>query len=119
MVFSSGWSIRLGLIAALVAMLAVAFVASGSQAEAKGPSQENLENAGWVCADIAGAMHCFKRVPAGQASVQVMVFDYSGNFEGTELLLRSDLYAGQPCPQEGSDHYYDVGGYHACHHYSH
>ena len=111
--------IRLAGLAVLAAMLLIAFAASPTETRAGGPSMGNLEDAGFVCADIAGAMHCFNNLPAGQASVQVMVFDYNGNFQGTELLLRSDLYAGQPCPQEGLDEYSDIGGYHACHHYSH
>lgn len=59
------------------------------------------------------------------ASIPILVFDDwgdEGTFLGTELLLRADLYAGQPCPQDeplflpagetglGTDYW-------ACHHY--
>lgn len=119
MVLESGWSLRLGWLVALVAMLAIAFVASGSRAEAGGPDMGSLENAGYTCLDIAGGMHCFKNLPAGQTAVPVMVFNYDGEFEGTELLIASDLYAGQPCPQQELEEYLDLGalGYRACHHY--
>jgi len=119
MVTESKPSIRLVSIALLVAMLALAFAASVSRAEAHGLSKEQLEDAGFTCQDIAGAWHCAKTWPEGQASVQVKVFSYDGAFQGTEILLRSDLYAGQPCPQEELSEYVDIGGYHACHHYEH
>lgn len=101
-----------------LALLGIAFAASVSSVEAKGPSIEQLEKAGWTCEVIGDEPHCAKRWPNGQPTVQVKVFDSSGNFLGTELLIRSDLYAGQPCPQEGLSQYVDLGfGYHACHHY--
>ena len=77
-------------------------------------------------------MHCFQaRAFTSPASVTVRVFGGTdpaatdAPFLGTELLIRDDLYAGQPCPQDGNAEYdllpaaltpFDVG-YRACHHY--
>jgi hypothetical protein len=101
-------------------MVTLGLLASASSAEARGPSIEQLEKAGWDCSlVIAGEPHCFKKELTGQPSATVRVFDASGNFLGTETLLRSDLYAGQPCPQEGLSQWVDLQfGYHACHHYA-
>ncbi len=49
-----------------------------------------------------------------------MVFDSTGTtFHGTELLIRADLYQGQPCPQDNLDEFESVldGAYFACHHF--
>jgi len=78
---------------------------------------ERTLNAGWSCADIAGAIHCFDPGDArssNAASVNVRVFDYDGSRLGTEQLWNAELYAGQPCPQ---DALIDLGAFIACHHY--
>ena len=85
---------------------------------AQGTALDRAMNAGWTCADIFGAIHCFDPGDGqsqNTASINVRVFDYSGSFLGTEVLWRADLYAGQPCPQ---DQIIDLGGLVACHHYA-
>ena len=90
-------------------------------ASAQGPSHEQLERAGWDCSTVVmGEPHCvspsaslFERL--GDASIPVLVFGSDGTFRGSELLIRADLYAGQPCPQDEVLHL--PFGYVACHHY--
>ena len=57
---------------------------------------------------------------ADASSIVLQVFKPDGTFAGTELLLRADLYAGQPCPQDSLPTW-DLlpfsGGYYACHHF--
>jgi len=99
-------------LAALLVMVPVSALAGGT-------ALERTINAGWQCGDIAGAMHCFDPGDAhssNSASVNVKVYDYDGNFLGTEHLWSADLYSGQPCLQ---DALIDLGEYIACHHYSH
>lgn len=93
---------------------------------ARGVTTTQLEQAGWICFPAGAGPHC---IPPGalasDASIPVLVFDgwgSGGNLLGTELLIRADLYAGQPCPQDeveflpasatglGNDYY-------ACHHF--
>jgi len=103
------------IIALLLMMVAVATVS------AAGHTSSQLENAGWVC-EIAGPnfwTHCMKKNPAdGPSTIPVKVFSNDGSdFLGTELLIRADLYNGQPCPQEGGGEYFLLPfGYYACHH---
>ncbi len=88
---------------------------------------------GWTCVPIpALGVHCF---PPGafvsDPSITVQVFatedpaDTDAPFLGTEVLIRADLYAGQPCPAQGGE--YDLlpasetpfpVDYRACHHYT-
>ena len=85
---------------------------------AGGTALDRAMNAGWACADIAGAMHCFDPgdgASKNPSSVNVKVFDYDGTFLGTEHLWSVDVYAGQPCPQ---DHLINLGDFIACHRYS-
>jgi hypothetical protein len=102
-----------------ITLLALVLLALPAAAFAGGTPLERAQNAGWQCADIAGAWHCFDpgdMHSQNSATVNVKVYDYDGSFLGTEQLWRADLYAGQPCPQ---DHLIDLGAYIACHHYSH
>ena len=99
----------------------------------KGNSPAQLTRAGWLCVNAGpdNLVHCF---PPGafssSASISVSVFDTtdpaatSAEFLGTEILIRADLYAGQPCPQNGGE--YELlpsavtglpADYRACHHY--
>ncbi len=66
--------------------------------------------------------------PAGApATIQVMVFGETGHpFLGSEILVRADIYNGQPCPQDNLDHYHPldfdeppdgITDYYACHHF--
>lgn len=114
---------------ALLAMMAM-------PASAHTPGVARMEKAGWTCIDIVPlGIHCFtgpsSAVFAGEGptSVQVRVFtvDDEGHetYQGTELLLRADVFERnpneRPCPQEGG-HWHDLSGgglpYYACHHYS-
>lgn len=113
------------LIAVLLAALA-AFTIGTATTMAGPPTQDQLENAGWFCFDPGPdfGIHCLDpghELGSGQ-SLPLMVFADDGGqiFAGTEILLSSDIYAGQPCPQEGMDTYADLSGggldYFACHH---
>lgn len=94
-----------------------------------------LSRAGWLCVSIPSlGVHCFAPGAfASTPSVQVLVFDTEdpedpgAPFLGTEVLIRADLYAGQPCPAEGGGEYEFLpmeetglpADYRACHHYAH
>lgn len=104
-------------------LLSSAVTIAGASAEGQNASQ--LEDAGWTCI-VAGPsdwIHCFppsQNPSAAPATLQVKVFDVAGYpFLGTELLIRADLYHGQPCPQDDSETYEPVPGmpYLACHHF--
>jgi hypothetical protein len=74
--------------------------------------------AGWNCADIAGAMHCFDPgdVRSSNAkSVNVKVYDYAGAFLGTEQIWTFPMSGPRQCPQ---DQLLNVGFGLACHHYA-
>jgi len=98
-------------------LLMVTVTAAG----AAGLTSTQLERAGWNCF-IDGPndwTHCIKKDPAdGPSAIPVKVFSTDGSdFLGTELLIRADLYSGQPCPQEGGGGYHLLPfGYYACHH---
>jgi hypothetical protein len=51
------------------------------------------------------------------ASFTFLTFDLSGNFIGTEILIRSDLYNGQPCESTGLPYILRAAvGYYECVH---
>lgn len=95
---------------------------------------ERLSSHGWMCVPIPQlGVHCFgPGAFSASASVPVLVFDTddpmhpAAPFLGTEILIRDDLYAGQPCAAEGGEYEllpasetpFDVD-YRACHHYAH
>jgi len=108
----------------LSALLVFTFV---GVAQARGLTPDTLTNAGWICA-VAGPngwIHCF---PSGDfasfASMTVRVFD-GADFLGTETLIRSDLYGGQPCATDGGGLYHELPSsetpfpvdFMACHHF--
>lgn len=107
-----------------IAVTALALMIA-APASAHGVSPQKLTNAGWECFDVPGlGVHC---PPPGHhastATMTVLYFDTTdpaathAPFSGTELLLRADLYHGQPCPQEGTDPWHLLPfGYYACHH---
>ena len=98
----------------LLMMVAVATVG------AAGHNASQLERAGWTCgiAGPHGWLHCSKDKGGNPSTIEVKVFNGAGDeFLGTELLIRDDLYNGQPCPQEGGGEYFLLPfGYRACHH---
>ena len=113
---------------AVAAIVMFAIALSGvSNASAHGTSPAKLTAAGWNCFDVPGlGVHC---QPPGDgasgATLTFLVFDTSdpsaphAPFTGTELLISTGLYHGQPCPQEGLDEYVDLRPglpYFACHH---
>jgi hypothetical protein len=54
--------------------------------------------------------------PDRPASISLLVFDF-GEFTGTDLLIRSDLYNGQPCQWTGGDYRFIARiGYYECVH---
>ena len=114
--------------AALVAMVAVPTVYS--TAEGSSPGQH--EDAGWTCiVPLPGDnIHCappggLDRVVSGEAETMVFkVFDVNDEtFIGTELIVREDIFKGQPCPTDPpSRQYTDLEPllglpYFACHRY--
>jgi hypothetical protein len=117
------------LVIGLVAALAV-FAVRGDTAQAHGISPAQLSDHGWNCFDVPGlGVHC--QPPGDGSSSATLTFlyfdtsdpnDEDAPFLGTEILVRADLYNGQPCPQEGLDEYTGLdlfGGpevdYYACH----
>jgi hypothetical protein len=94
--------------AGLIAAIGVPVV-SGSPG---GRSLEKTLDAGWNCDPlilIGGHYHCS---PPGRPGVgdiiagttvptiEHQVFRADGTFAGTEILIRADLFADQPCPQD-------------------
>jgi hypothetical protein len=124
------------LIAAVGALAAGAVAIAGTAAGAPSSGNPNrtLDQAianGWDCNPlilIGGHYHCsppgrpsVAEIIAGTdvPSVEHQVFLPNGSFAGTELLIRADLYAGQPCP---TDQWLPVPPfgpvqYYACHHF--
>ncbi len=90
----------------------------------QGHTIHKAEKAGWACELVPGlGQHCSQeslgaQIGAGVAVITVRVYDdETHQFTSTELLIRQDLYHGQPCPQEGADGYHLLPfGYYACHH---
>ncbi len=112
------------LISTMIAAAALA-LAIAVPVSARGVSPAQLTSAGWECFNVPGlGVHCFP--PGHHASTATLTVLYfnttnpaatSAPFSGTELLLRADLYRGQPCPQEGKDTWTLLPfGYYACHH---
>jgi hypothetical protein len=125
---------RIAFIAAVAALAAAAVAISGTAAGSPGNTNRTLDQAitnGWDCNPLIlllGHYHCsppgrpsVADIIAGTdvASVEHQVFMPDGTFAGTEVLIRADLYAGQPCP---TDHWLPVPPfgpvqYYACHHF--
>ena len=89
---------------------------------------------GWDCTplvQIGGHYHCsppgkqgVAEIIAGTAdspSIVHTVFSADGRFAGTELLIRADLWAGQPCPTDvwlAVPPWLPEPTYFACHHFA-
>lgn len=99
---------RRGLLTALI--VGVVAIGVAAPAAAQGPDPARLAAAGWFCfSHTPEAVHCLPdgdAVLSGEAATStILTFAADTNeFWGTELLIRQDLYHGQPCPQD------DVGG---------
>lgn len=116
-----------------LAVLTGALVGVAHGAGGPGGTMAQAQAAGWDCNPqflIVGYYHC---APPGKPSVAdliagtdvpsmvLRVFNPDGTFAGTEHLVRADLYAGQPCPQDSLatwDFLPFSGGYYACHHFN-
>lgn len=118
-------------ITTLAVALVGATVCAISAAGSSGATMTQAQAAGWDCNPqvlIVGYFHC---APPGKPSVLDMiqgnadtpsivlrVFYPSGEFAGTEHLMRADLYQGQPCPQDNLTTWDLLPfGYRACHHF--
>ena len=122
-----GLTTRWRLTFTLVAV-AVAFGVAAANASANGLMAAQLQAHGWACRIPSGEtlLNCrspgSEPLPAGPTEVNFLVFDASGTtFLGTEHLIRSDLYAGQPCQGTpiGTYDFIPVGpGYYGCYHFS-
>lgn len=106
----------------LVASVAVAGAALfGATTAAQAAPQTPLDrtiSAGWSCAPIAGAMHCFDPGDGksnNAKSVNVKVYTFEGAFLGTEQIWTFPVNGVQQCPQ---DVIINVGFGLACHHYA-
>ncbi len=89
---------------------------------AGGHKANQMDNAGFDCfnAGPSNWIHCLHLRKFGSPVVPVKVFSEDGeHYLGTELLLREDIYSGQPCPQDDLNLWdHDaVPGYYACHHF--
>ncbi len=128
-------SSRLGVIAALGVLFVLALAVVPPAAAGPGQSPAQLTKAGWDCIVVFGAVHCSP--PGGLALVlsgaaETMTFSVFGTtdptateapFSGTELIVRADIFSGQPCPTDPPSGQYTyllplIGlDYYACHWY--
>ena len=120
--FLSGSGFILALAASILAFNAAAATASGD-----GLTAAQLKAQGWTCVLVPdeNLLHC--RTPGseplvtGPTQLDFLVFDASGaTLLGTEHLIRSDLYHGQPCNGTPTGPYEFIPrgpGYYACHHF--
>ena len=104
----------------MISLVAIGLFAAGSGAA--GLTADKLLKAGYFCfnAGPSNFTHCWLERHLGNPVVPVKVFSEDGQqLLGTEQLLREDIYAGQPCPQDGLDMWDSeaVPGYFACHHF--
>ncbi len=108
-------------------LLLVTLAMGVTTASARVHTSDQLEKAGWSC-ENAGPFnwtHCFppgtNMKEAPPATIQVKVFGEEGlPFKGTEILIREDLYKGQPCATDDGGMYHFLGEdfpYYACHHF--
>ena len=91
-------------------LLAASLVAI-TPATAQGVTPGQLSSAGWtcfvpppfpdriVCGNPGLGLPLAPPDPSGPSAFSVWVFNRDGTLRGRELLLRADLYHGQPCPQ--------------------
>lgn len=96
------------------------FVLSGSAIA--GNNAEKKAKAGFACfnAGPSNWTHCWRAKDFSEPAIPVSVYSEDGSeFLGTELLIRQDLYHGQPCPQDGGEEWElnESLGYYACHHF--
>lgn len=116
----------------IAATVAVSLALAGSAVVgAQGNNPAHRNDTGWSCFNVPGlGVHCQSPgAEASSATLPLLVYatddpdSATAPFHATELLLRADLYHGQPCPSDGLDEYdpidFDMDGnpdYYACHH---
>ncbi|MGH2658559.1 MAG: hypothetical protein ACRDHS_02555 [Actinomycetota bacterium] len=123
---------RVAIIASLVGTL---LTIGAPPASATGVSPAQLGQAGWGCLFVLGSVHCappggLDRVVAGTAETMTFLVFRTEDpaaeeapFLGTELIIRADLFQGQPCPTDPPGQQYTdleplLGlDYFACHRY--
>lgn len=115
-------------------VLATTVVAGSAWANNSRLTLDQAIASGWGCEPlilIGGHFHCSP--PGKQSVVEIIagtadsssivhtVFDAGGQFAGTELLIRADLFAGQPCPTDvwlPVPPWLPEPTYYACHHFA-
>ena len=107
----------------IIAMAFALFLSGASNSAIAGNTADKLERAGYACfnAGPSDFRHCWLERHIGNPVIPIKVFSPDGSeFLGTEQLLREDIYAGQPCRQDGIDPWDFLGEdfpYFACHHF--
>lgn len=109
-----------GIVAAAIGLLLL--IGAPAASAASGPA--TLTAAGWTCFVPPGdVVHCQPPgTKMGNPTITLRVFGgidpsaASAPFLGTELLVREDLYHGQPCPR--NEWIILPFGYRACHHFA-
>jgi hypothetical protein len=122
------------LMISLAAAAALALPMSAGAQDQGGLTPSQLTASGWTCFFVPGlGVHCAppNKWASGDRSIQLLYFfnltdptsNDAGQLTGTETLLRSDTYHGQPCPTENQVTYTDLAGlgldYFACHRIDH
>lgn len=112
--------------------LVIAIVALAASLVAVAPATavtpDQLRNAGWTCfvpppfpdriacGNPGLGLPLAPPDPNGPPAYNAFIFDRSGNFRGTELLIRADLYHGQRCGQSAYVFIAPIG-YYVCEHF--
>jgi hypothetical protein len=125
--------LRLALPALTALALASATFAGSTLGNSSRLTLDRAIASGWDCTPlilIGGHYHCsppgkqaVTDIIAGTAdspSIVHMVFRADGRFAGTELLIRADLWAGEPCPTDiwlPVPPWLPEPTYFACHHF--
>lgn len=126
--------LRLAFSALSALVLASGLFAGSTVATNSRLTLEDAMASGWDCMPlvlIGGHYHCSPpgkqgvlEIIAGTAdspSIVHTVFRSDGRFAGTELLIRADLWAGQPCPTDvwiPVPPWLPEPTYFACHHFA-
>jgi hypothetical protein len=103
--------------------------ATAGQADAASSNPTDLINQGWSCRpspvpNLIGCSHPNQGFPSPSASPEdrpatftLLAFDTAGNFVGTWILLRADLYHGQRCESTREPYIFrSLIGYYECLH---
>lgn len=109
----------------VILLISASVFFAGPAVAGGGHTAEQMMEAGYDCFNDGpfNWTHCLDLDKFGNPAVPVKVFSVDGSkFLGTELLLREDIYAGQPCPQNDLNTWDYLGAegppYFACHHFN-